>query len=61
MESGNHTLHARGAMNLYKDTIMGRDLTQTPARGKDIIRKETEKLAKGFRLTIVCDGSGSME
>lgn len=60
MEKGNHTLHPRGAMSLYRDQVMGRDLTKTQARGRDIIRKEVEKQAKGFHLTLICDGSGSM-
>lgn len=47
-------------MSLYRDQVMGRDLTKTQARGRDIIRKEVEKLAKGFHLTLICDGSGSM-
>ncbi len=61
MEQGNHTLHPRGAMRLHNDQVMGKDLTKTLARGKNVARKDIEKLAKGFRLTIVCDGSWSME
>ncbi len=57
MEQGNHTLHPRGAMRLHNDQVMGKDLTKTLARGKNVARKDIEKLAKGFRLTIVCDGS----